>query len=430
MYKTLSGPIAVQIEITELCNNTCMHCYNFFRHNGYVCKTMSEKEVSIVVNELRKHQVIRGTITGGEPLMVPDIFLKLVDGMASMGMSISVNTNLIFFNEAIGTELLKKGVKAILTSIIADTPELHDFITQNPGSWEGTINGIKLAKKMGFRVSANMVLTKWNIQRVREVGNLASSLGVNTFGATRACSPGPIAEDFHKNIISVEELRESIKILYELKDKWNYQVDVFEHYPWCAISDLEKYSHLARRTCTAGITSCTIGTDGQLRPCGHSSMKYGNIFSEGISTPWLKMADLRKRLYSESCRKCSLFMKCTGGCPTEIQNSRNKKDPHCISKKDVVSLPVKKENIVVSSDPDCIYTLNSKIVLRYEKFGGTIGSRDSDKLLFADKELFDILMSLRNQKFSIRQISIEFSKDLDQILPIFSSLFSKGFLVQ
>lgn len=430
MYRTLCGPVTVQVEITEMCNDTCMHCYNFFRHNGYVCKTMSEEEVSIVLNELRKHQVIRGIITGGEPLMVPDIFLKLVDGMSSMGMRISLNTNLILFNEAIGNELLKKGVKGILTSVIADNPELHDYVTQNPGSWQGTINGIKLAKKMGFRVSANMVLTKWNIQRVREVGNLVGSLGVDTFGATRACSPGPIAEDFHKNLISVEELRGSIKTLYELKNTWGYKVDIFEHYPWCAIGDLEKYSHLARRTCTAGITSCTIGTDGQLRPCGHSSLKYGNVFSEGLSKPWLKMDDLRKRSYSASCRKCSLFMRCTGGCPTEIINSQNKKDPHCTSEKDVISLPSKKEDIIVPLDPDCVYALSNQIVLRNEEFGGTIGSRDKDKLLFVDEELFEILVCLRNRKFSIRQISTEFIKDLDQILPIFSFLFLKGFLVR
>ncbi|MFA5652151.1 MAG: radical SAM protein [Candidatus Paceibacterota bacterium] len=429
MYKTLCGPIAVQVEVTEMCNDTCRHCYNFFRHDNYVCKTMSEGEVSIVISELQKYQVVRGVITGGEPLIVPDIFLKLAEGMASIGMRTTVNTNLILFNKAIGTELLKIGTGTIMTSLIGDTPELHDFVTQNPGSWKGTVNGIELAKSMGFRVLVNMVLTKWNIHRVREVGNLVGSLGANTFGATRACAPGPIAKDFHKNLISIEELRESLKILYELKEKWDYKVDIFEHYPWCALGDLEKYSYLARRKCTAGITSCTIGADGELRPCGHSSMRYGNVFSEGLSKPWMKMNDWRKQIYSGSCIKCSFFNRCTGGCPTEIQNSLDKKDHHCTSEEDVISLPINKEEII-SLDPDCIYKLNEKIVLRKEEFGGTIGTRNGEKLLFVDKKFFETLLNLRDQKFSIRQVSVESAEDLDQVIQLFSILFSKKMITE
>jgi len=84
----------------------------------------------------------------------------------------------------------------------------------------------------------------------------------------------------------------------------------------------------------------------------------------------------------------------------------------------------------VPLDLDRTLTLNNKIVLRYEEFGGTIGSGDSDKLLFVDKELFEIVSSLKGREFSVRQISIEFSKNPDQVLSIFSNLSSKGFLVQ
>lgn len=429
MYKTLCAPVVVQIEVTEKCNDICRHCYNFFRHDGYICKTMSKNEVSTVVSELQKYQVLRGVITGGEPFIVPDIFLKLAEGMTSIGMRVTVNTNLILFSKKIGVELQKMGIKTILTSLISDIPELHDFVTQHPGSWEKTVDGIRLAKSMGFNVLVNMVLTKWNIHRVGETGDFVASLGVDTFGATRACAPGPIAKDFHKNLISLDELRESLRILYDLKEKWGYKVDVFEHYPWCALGDVKKYSNLARRICTAGITSCTIGANGEIRPCGHSSMKYGNIFSEGLAEPWLKMSDWRNQLYSGECNKCSFFNACTGGCPMEIQNSIEKKDHHCTSEKDVISLPVK-QGEVITLDSNCNYELNKMIVLRMEEFGGTIGIRDGNKMLFTDKELFDILMNLRNREFSVKQVSIEFSKSLDQVLQIFSILLSKRLIIK
>jgi AdoMet-dependent heme synthase len=401
MYKTLCGPISVQIEVTEMCNNICRHCYNFFRHKDYVCKTMSEEEISVVVNELQKYQVIRAVITGGEPLMVPHSFLKLAKEITSIGMGVTVNTNLTLFNKAIGAELQKIGINTLLTSIIADTPELHDFVTQNSGSWNGTVDGIKLAKSMGFRVLTNMVLTKWNINRIRETGDFVGSLNIDMFGATRACAPGPISKDFHKNLISLEELRESIKTLYKLREQWGYEVDIFEHYPWCALGDLKKYSHLARRRCMAGITSCTIGTSGEIRPCGHSSMRYGNIFSLGLSKSWSEMSDWRNRQHSGTCKNCSLFNKCTGGCPTEIQNSSDGKDFHCTSAEDVISLPsYKKEDTLL--DPDQTYTLHDRINLRKETFGGTIMARGVEKTSFVNKELFETLTKLVNREFSLR----------------------------
>lgn len=426
MYRTLCGPITVQVEVTEMCNDTCRHCYNYFRHKNYKCKTMSEEDISKVVFELKKHQVVRGVITGGEPLIVPEISLKIAEEMTSIGMALTINTNLILFSEQIGKRLLRMGINTIMTSLISDLPEMHDFVTQNSGSWTKTVMGIKLAKSMGFRVLVNMVLTNWNINRVRETGNFVGSLGINKFGATRACAPGPIAEDFHKNLISLEELRKSIEILYELKEKWGYKVDVFEHYPWCALKDVKRFSYLARRTCTAGVTSCTIGTDGQLRPCGHSSMRYGNVFSEGLLTPWLRMKDWRSQLYSGSCLQCPLFSRCTGGCPTEIQNSKDNKDPHCTDSSDVISLPSNRQKVILL-DPDETCTLNKNIILRKEDFGGTIGSGDGG-ISFVDSEFYEILFKLVGRDFSVRQISDEFFVSLDDTLPLFSVLFTKNLI--
>jgi len=31
MYRTLKAPISAQIEVTEECDNCCLHCYNFWR---------------------------------------------------------------------------------------------------------------------------------------------------------------------------------------------------------------------------------------------------------------------------------------------------------------------------------------------------------------------------------------------------------------
>ena len=51
MYKTLSAPLVVQVEISEKCPNRCLHCYNFWRRNDKKTKlvNMSLEKIDRVV---------------------------------------------------------------------------------------------------------------------------------------------------------------------------------------------------------------------------------------------------------------------------------------------------------------------------------------------------------------------------------------------
>jgi radical SAM protein with 4Fe4S-binding SPASM domain len=356
---------------------------------------MSAENVDFLVKEFTNLQVIRVVVTGGEPLIVPDLAINLADQCVRAGMGVTLNSNMSKFTRNIGEELQRIGVDTIMTSLLADTPELQDQITQIPGSWQRSSNGIRLAISMGFRVLVNMVLTKWNISRVQQTGDLVGSWKAAKFGATRACAPGPIAGDFTDNLISIDELRESLRILYGLHEKWGYDVDVFEHYPWCAMQDIEKYRYLARRRCTAGVTSASIGADGQLRPCGHSSMKYGNVFVEGLAPPWERMSDWRKQQYVGSCSSCRLLKVCSGGCPVEASNSPTAKDHHCTGPEDVVALP--KMIALPAVEYGQIFEFNHSLILRKEVFGGIIASAHTG-LAFLDIDAFDAMKDLSSGK--------------------------------
>lgn len=420
MYRTLSAPLNVQVELTQRCNEVCRHCYNYFRHESDPWYTLSFSDIDRIVGEFSENQVLRGVITGGEPLVSFDHTLHLARQMRQANMRVTLNSNMALFTKDVGEELLKMGINTILTSLIADEPKLHDWVTQSSGAWQKIADNIQLALKMGFRVLVNMVLTKWNIDRVQQTGDLVGSWGVQKFGATRACAPGPIACGFVKNLISVEELRKSLDIMDGLQKKWGYAIDVFEHYPWCAISDLAKFSYIARRKCTAGITSATIGADGQLRPCGHSARTYGSVIEEGLVKPWLKMTDWRQQIYSKECSDCKFFRMCTGGCPVEAENSEDGKDHHCTKEGDVMSLPKKVE--YESIDSNTSFVIPSYVVLREESFGGIIASGIGGNLL-VDEDTFAILKKLKiNGSFSAKSVSTEYQINLTETVETLSRL--------
>ena len=324
--------------------------------------------------------------------MVPELVLQATRILTAQSIAVGINSTLMDLTPELAQSLKELGVRTIMTSLISSNPVTHDFVTQNPGSWQKTVDGIKLAISYGFRVNVNMVLTKWNIHELEETGNFVGKLGATTFGATRACAPTPLAIEFSKYLLSLDELRQSLNLTYRLKDKWGYKVDVFEHYPWCAMQDVEKYAHLARRKCTAGITSVSIGADGDLRPCGHSSTHYGNIFTDGLAGAWAKMTDWRKGLHiQQSCTKCKLVKQCTGGCPVEAENSPRKRDHHTTGPNDVISLP--KPKTISGEKPEGEFVFIPEVVFRAENFGGIIGSSRGD-VVYVDETTFSLAQEL------------------------------------
>ncbi|PIS20562.1 hypothetical protein COT52_03120 [candidate division WWE3 bacterium CG08_land_8_20_14_0_20_43_13] len=420
-YRTLSAPVSVQIEVTELCDNCCRHCYNSFRHHDCPLKTLSFDEIGILVEQLASAKVLRVGITGGEPLLVWNRTKYLIERLRTKGIYVSINTNLTHFTQEIGEELLRLSVKGILTSLISADRQLHDWVTQNEGSWEKTIAGIKLAVNMGFRVSLNMVLTQWNFEHLEQTGDLAGQLGVAKFGATRACEPCSMSCDISPYVITIDQLRHSLRVLYELKERWEYKVDVFEHYPWCALQDVGNYQYLSRRSCTAGLTSATVGADGQIRPCGHAPSTYGNVLTEGLQTCWLRMEEWRNRSYPKVCQNCKYLGKCSGGCRVDAANSKEGKDRHCEGEVAVISTPVKKQGKVDTSGS---FVFANEVIFREEAFGGLVGVGYGGYSLLGH-ETFQLLRELANSSFTIDTLISEYGVKAEEARSFLAKLLTQ-----
>lgn len=427
-YRTLSAPVNLQVEITEACTHCCRHCYNFFRYGEGDYKSLSRVELQILVDEIGKNKVSRIVLTGGEPLMESANLIWFAEQLNRFPwISVSLNSNMVLFTKEIGERLLGAGVTSILVSLTADTPELHDWITQRPGSWQKAVDHIKLAKDLGFKVLVNMVLTKWNVDRVYPMGKFVQSLGVDKFGATRACAPTPEAKKFLKNLISVDEVKKSLEELYRLKEECGYSVDVFEHYPWCVFGDVEKYRYLARRKCLAGVTSASIGSDGQLRPCGHSSKQYGSVFEEGLSNVWSHMSDWRSQQYVGVCKDCKHLNYCSGGCAVEAENSGEWKDHHCVGEDGVITLPKKKKKEIKVSLDDMLY-FPKHVGLRDEEFGGIVFSGDGG-LVLLDEEAYCVVKSVIGvDSFTPRQVIQNHGFEEMETIETLSDWMSKNLL--
>jgi len=89
-------------------------------------------------------------LTGGEPFMHPELG-ALVD--AGAGLERTILTNAMVFGKGRRRETLESLDRSVVMQVSLDsaTPDLHDK-QRGAGSWARAVDGIGLAKSLGFRV--------------------------------------------------------------------------------------------------------------------------------------------------------------------------------------------------------------------------------------------------------------------------------------
>ena len=374
MFRLLSAPLYVQWEVTPRCNYECVHCYNHWREDRSNPNEQPNIELyDAVVSEIIANRMFSVTVTGGEPLLVIKAILPQLRRLQEAGIRVGLNSNLSLLTQDTVLMLKDVGVTSLLTSIPSANSDTNDHITQRRNSQALTTRGISLALKNGMSVVVNMVVTKLNKGDVFSTAQYVANLGVKYFSATKATVPGNCS-DFSSYSLSLEEFRLMLSELLRAKAEIGLNVDSMEFYPTCAFADLKTRETFGlKRSCSAAKTNCTIGFDGQVRPCSHASQTYGDI-RDGFQTVWLAMDEWRgDQWIPEQCQGCRLKQRCGGGCKVEalqVNGALNKPDPYC----DFSQLPLELGTSRKLPDvfPSQSFGFNPVLKVREEPFGGIL----------------------------------------------------------
>jgi len=320
MYQTLSAPINYQVELTTSCNHNCSHCYNFWRKDlKRVNTSLNKSTVSEIVEKMADAKVFDIIITGGEPLIKYDALLHCLKEAQNANLGVSLNSNLVLLTRTRARELRSLGVKQILTSLMGSLPEIHDKIAQSKGSFKKVVENSQIAQEEGIRVAVNMVVSKMNLSNIKETARIVSSIGVKMFSATKAGCPGNCS-DFSQFSLSKSEFRQYLRDLRESGEEFDLAIDALEGYPLCGIGDLDYHYSFIGRRCYAGVTTMTIASDGEVRPCSHLDESYGNLFMEDLKKIWVRMETWRNGAFLPViCKSCTLSQVCGGGCRMEAK---------------------------------------------------------------------------------------------------------------
>lgn len=170
------------IEVTSRCNLRCVHCYAEAESNAIKAEQhidISLEEFKRVIDEAAGLNCQKLQLTGGEPTLRDDLRELITYANASGFKIIEIFTNGTHLTESMIQFFADTGVH-VAVSIHSYCARTHDAITRVPGSFERTLNSIKLLRAHGVSTRCATIAMKQNENELDETSYFLSQLGVHS----------------------------------------------------------------------------------------------------------------------------------------------------------------------------------------------------------------------------------------------------------
>lgn len=394
----LSLPLTAQLEITDFCNHRCIHCYNLDSEiKNRPMRQVDDETVLKCAQKLIDNNVFGVIVTGGEPLVKKELTKQVISLLRENHIRVSLNSNLTLFDDDFIDFLFENKVN-VLTSCPSGIPSSFEKLVGVDNYKRFETNVKKLVAK-GIRFTVNMVITKENINEIRSTAEIMKAIGCKSFAAT----PMGLNVLYPRLdlLLSIEDVKRVIFDLLWIETNLKLHVDVLEALPKCVFPDtvLTGRHAFLKRKCQAGRTVVAVSCNGEVRPCAHNPISYGNLLEEDLQVIWEKMSDWRSVKYvPEKCQACSWLNRCNGGCRTNAKGYYGDWSVLDMWSSGIISQPTKNSNDIIEIGPHTLlkYTAHN-IKTRQESEGlYLVYNYDNDEAIMINQSLFSYIISLKN----------------------------------
>lgn len=254
----------VTLELTQSCPNKCLFCSSY----AIPCvePALDLSAILCVVKEARELGVAEIALSGGEPLCYPflrkvlsfcldsDIAVAIFTSGQDMNCSITGSTAFPFtaWNELV-SDALRNRLRLVF-NIQSSQPEVHDRITQMPGSHDRSMQSMRAALAAALRVEVNMVPNGVTHQSLTASINALFDEGVTRVHLLRMVEQGYYHEHEKELRLTDHDLEMALKLVSE---RFGADSRIRTGIPLST----------AGKRCTAGVDKLVVRYDGEILPC-------------------------------------------------------------------------------------------------------------------------------------------------------------------
>jgi heme b synthase len=352
MNQPIPAPHIVAWESTVACNLACVHC----RASAQTAPEPDElttAEVFGLIDQLAEFSQPIFVISGGEPLMRPDIYDIAAYG-TERGLRVAVSPNGTLLTAGAVGNLIKAGVKRISVSIDGSTAARHDAIRGVPGAFDEAMAGLARCRGAGLGFQLNTTVMRQTRDDLAAVRDLAVRIGAEAWHVFMLVPTGRgqiddevSPEEYEAILNQIYDMSRSSPIPIRVTCGPHFQRIVAQHrrhdggQPNLVRPGNNGRGHpggLDRTTrgCLAGDGYCFISYRGDVTPCGYFPVVAGNVRQQSFREIYLQSALFRSLRdldgYGGKCGACE-FLRVCGGCRARAYSLTGDylaEEPYCI----------------------------------------------------------------------------------------------------
>ncbi len=300
-----SFPIQVAWEVTGQCQLKCIYCLN---NSGSCSADLTPQERMRVANELVENNILDIIISGGEPLLIPDIF-NLLEKLKSSQAQISLLTNGLLLNNETCKQLSPL-VDFLQVSLDSLRPEVQEKLTTVQGSHAAIMRGIECALSHKLPLMIGAVINKLNFNEMGDLAEFCIEKRVVNLSISEMMPIGRARKNFEELSIGDEERIKAFHQLQPYKEK----IKISGHEPGIVF----RLGGKEDCRCACSQVSCSISFEGDVFPCSYIRQPVGSVKKSSLKSIWqgdfCGYRDLMSKPPSGKCAFCEKSSSCGGGC--------------------------------------------------------------------------------------------------------------------
>ncbi len=172
-----AGPVVIW-NLIRRCNLTCLHCYSISAAIDFPGE-LSTAEVLGVMDDLKAFNVRALILSGGEPLLRPDLFEIAARGKA-LGFYLGLSTNGTLIDAPLARRIAHAGFDYVGISLDG-LWQTHDRFRRKAGAFDKSLAALRLCRDLNVKVGVRFTLTQDNFADLPGLLDLVEAEGIPRF---------------------------------------------------------------------------------------------------------------------------------------------------------------------------------------------------------------------------------------------------------
>jgi len=346
------GPVVIW-NLIRRCNLNCKHCYSLSADVDFAGELATD-EVFGVMDDLKRFGVPVLILSGGEPLLRPDIF-EISRRAKDMGFYVGLSTNGALIDAPMSRRIAEIGYDYVGISLDG-IGAVHDGFRRKEGAFDASLRGIRACRDQGIKVGLRFTMTENTVTSLPDLLDLFDAERIDKFYLSHLVYAGR-GNRYRDDDAFHRTTREAMDLVFERC--WDYvrrgeerdfvtgnnDADGAYLLFWIRRNFPEREAHLRAKLAAwggnaSGVNVANIDNLGNVHPdtfWWHYSL--GNVRERPFSEIWPDVSDplmaglkQRPRRIKGRCGGCAYFDICGGNTRVralQLTGDPWEEDPAC-----------------------------------------------------------------------------------------------------